>query len=628
MRQSFRSKILLWFGASLSLSLICLLGYAAQVFRADFERSITAKRKQARSEARLKLSRLALELSDQIEHPILSTANSVSNLARLARGIKDPNIGLDLEREQFQNILLGALEHSPQLRRLLTIWEPDAFDGMDGGFAEEDQANHSGRFAIAAIRSGTEQRLAPVAFASPEAPDHKAYIQARKLQEVTALKPQRSASGHWSLLISAPVRVGESYYGQVSAELDLAGASAMLEACREQFLGSAAWAALLDSDGATIIAESGQRSMGKATQSLRELDLTAAKSQVFDNGDELLAVRPLPLPGKLTKLFLVSSTPTATAFAPVAALTKTLAAESRRRLMRLVQVGALIIVIAMACVFYLARQLSQPIVTLTRDIAEGKTDLTRSLEQQQTSAELATLSDSYNTHLELLRTAVSLVADNAEGTSRRAIEASHSTEDINMSVQSVAAAIEELSSSIEEVARNGETAYGLMREASSGAEDSHLRMTELARSSGQIGEMTKLISQIAHKTTMLAINASIEAAHAGDRGLGFGAVADEVKQLALSSSDASREIAKFVQAVQADIVEMSSLIDLSTRRTEVLTDTLATVAAALEEQSATTNMIAVDVGFVATGSAQIMETVSSVAALAESTTQQLKQFRY
>jgi len=203
---------------------------------------------------------------------------------------------------------------------------------------------------------------------------------------------------------------------------------------------------------------------------------------------------------------------------------------------------------------------------------------------QELSGDLATSSRS-------LRTTGQTLLDQASGVSVKAGDASQSSETVASNVRTVAASAEEMSASIQEIARSAEGSRLTATEALSIAQEASNRVDELSNASLEISRVTEVIVEIAEQTKLLALNATIEAARAGDAGKGFAVVAGEVKELAKSTADATEDIRKRIAQIQtstrstvADIVRMREVMGR-------IEGSVSSIAAAVEEQSVTTNEI-------------------------------------
>ncbi|MFI5496101.1 methyl-accepting chemotaxis protein [Actinoplanes sp. NPDC051859] len=213
----------------------------------------------------------------------------------------------------------------------------------------------------------------------------------------------------------------------------------------------------------------------------------------------------------------------------------------------------------------------------------------------------------------------SRIAVNAEQTSSRADLVSDAAGSVSSNVDTVAAASEEMTASIREIASSAADAAGVARGAVEVAQSANSTVAKLGVSSAEVGNIVKVITSIAEQTNLLALNATIEAARAGEAGKGFAVVASEVKDLAQETAKATEEISQRIQAIQTDtsaavdaIGEISSVIE----RINSYSDT---IASAVEEQTATTSEIGRSVAEAAGGSTEIARTISGVAEAAQST---------
>jgi methyl-accepting chemotaxis protein len=134
----------------------------------------------------------------------------------------------------------------------------------------------------------------------------------------------------------------------------------------------------------------------------------------------------------------------------------------------------------------------------------------------------------------------------------------------------------------------------------------------LAESAGRIGDVVKLISDIAAQTNLLALNATIEAARAGEAGRGFAVVASEVKALAEQTAKATGEIGQQISGIQAATNDSVGAIKEISSTIERLSEISSAIAAAVEEQGAATQEIARNVQQAAQGTQQVSSNITDV----------------
>ena len=204
--------------------------------------------------------------------------------------------------------------------------------------------------------------------------------------------------------------------------------------------------------------------------------------------------------------------------------------------------------------------------------------------------------------------------------SRGAIgSASHSSHEASANVQTVASAAEELSASIAEIAGQLDRAKLLAERALGEAETTDSQIGNLARAAQRIGDVVDLIRSIAEQTNLLALNATIEAARAGEAGRGFAVVASEVKTLATQTAKATEEISKQISHVQVSTAEAVDAIRRMTGRMREINETTVGIAASVVQQGSATEEISRNVAEAARGTQDMAQGIGTLAVAAERT---------
>jgi methyl-accepting chemotaxis protein len=226
---------------------------------------------------------------------------------------------------------------------------------------------------------------------------------------------------------------------------------------------------------------------------------------------------------------------------------------------------------------------------------------------------------------EELSAASSQVASGTEETSVQAGVVAAAAEQVSRNVQTVAAGAEQMGASIQEIAQNAAQAAKVAAQATDVASATNDQVTRLGESSEQIGSVVKVITSIAEQTNLLALNATIEAARAGEAGKGFAVVAGEVKDLARETAKATEDIARRVEAIQADTQSAVGAIGQISNIVADINNYQMTIASAVEEQTVTTSEMSRNVSEAATGSGEIASNITGVASAASTSSDVVNQ---
>jgi methyl-accepting chemotaxis protein len=189
----------------------------------------------------------------------------------------------------------------------------------------------------------------------------------------------------------------------------------------------------------------------------------------------------------------------------------------------------------------------------------------------------------------------------------------------SQSISSVTAGATEMNAAITEIARRSEQAAMVASDAVDVVTGTSATVEELGRTSSDIEQVLKTITSIAAQTNLLALNATIEAARAGEAGKGFAVVAGEVKDLAQQTATATEDIARRISAIQTTSTEATSAISRIGEVIDEINGHQGAIAAAVEQQTATTGEMGRSMGEAAEASARIAATITTVAEAARAT---------
>jgi methyl-accepting chemotaxis protein len=218
-----------------------------------------------------------------------------------------------------------------------------------------------------------------------------------------------------------------------------------------------------------------------------------------------------------------------------------------------------------------------------------------------------------------MRATAGVLFRSSEETTQRAESAVHASHEASANVETAAVAADELSHSIAEISRQLVHTSSIVEIATDEARTTDEEIAGLAQGAQKIGDVIKLIRDIAGQTNLLALNATIEAARAGEAGRGFAVVASEVKSLAVQTAKATEDIANHILGVQNSTTGAVDAIRQIVARMHEINQYTAGVAAAIEQQNAATGEISHNVASAAKGTGSVVGVLGEVSGAATET---------
>lgn len=254
---------------------------------------------------------------------------------------------------------------------------------------------------------------------------------------------------------------------------------------------------------------------------------------------------------------------------------------------------------------------------------EAEAEKNKVLAEEEKKAGMNKLADTFDTRTATVIMSLTAASEQMQQTAARMNDASERTSEISSAVaaaateadanvQTVAAATEELTASAREIAQQINMVAQMANNASEEAENTSKEVKNLQEMAVSVGDVVSAIKGIAEQTNLLALNATIEAARAGEAGKGFAVVADEVKKLANETATKTEEIDERVTAIQNAINTSVKAMDKIIKNVKSIDEATTSVTAAVEEQNAATNEIGRNVAEASMGTQQVSKNIVTV----------------
>jgi len=578
-RLSIQWKITLLAGLCL-LAIVALL-VATSLAQAQRSAALVS---QANSEmlehsARLRLQAHAETQALRIQRYFMDAYQYANGFARLLQVLKAHG-GNDL-RAELTRQARASLAGSPDVIGLYLVFQHNALDQQDSQFVAQQAlgSNDSGRFSLywSQPSPGTLEReampesmLADSTVGANGAAQNRWLTCPQETAKACALEPYLDeVNGRQVLMtsIALPLLENGKVVGVVGLDIGLDNLQQLSLEGRQE---------LFDGQGEVSIVSNSGLLAGHSRDASK-----LARPLANDVAQGLLRVgRPFaPIPGAAPWQVLLEL-PEAVLQAPAAALNQRLDEHNQGANLTSLLIGLGAAVVGLLLVWLTARGVTRPILAVAarlEDIASGEGDLTRRLDYARQD-ELGQLSGWFNRFLDKLQPVIAQVKGSlheARGTADQsaaiASQTSNGMQQQQREIEQVATAANEMSATAQDVAHNAAQAAQAARGADQASREGlqliastrqaidnlavgmNAAMDEaraLENRSEQIGSVLEVIRAIAEQTNLLALNAAIEAARAGEAGRGFAVVADEVRSLAQRTQVSVEEIRQVIEGLQ------------------------------------------------------------------------------
>lgn len=645
------------------------------------------------------------QIRRQLEYP-LGVASQLANLNVMLGEIQPDGMpSLMMGREEMNRVIRMTLQENPDLLGAYVGWEPNAFDDLDNFFQgiETDGYDGSGRFMPWWYRSEDgslemdsladleDETLLDTGVRAGEY-----YLCPKDTLKPCVTDPAPYEVGDRTILLSSftvPLISEGEFRGIAGADLSMDFLQGMLQRGDDALYDGVGTQALVSSSGRLVAftgegAKPGDRA-DKVLDSSDLANLAQLQDQPIYSIDEarghIELAMPITLGNTSTRWSLLIILPMDAVMADLIALDGEVAEQSTQSALMLAVVGFLVALVGLVVMIFVAYGLAKParqLVAMLDDIAKGDGDLTKRLNVDRAD-ELGAIAAGFNAFLDKLQGmikevvgSVQQVTDASEHTADIAIRTNDGVQRQLSEIDLVATAVTEMTATAQDVARNAAQAASAAHNADGSA--NHGRevvkatsatiqnlsediqravesVQSLARNSENITGILDTIRGIAEQTNLLALNAAIEAARAGEQGRGFAVVADEVRNLAQKTQASTAEIQTMIEQLQNGTRETVKVMEQSRSRTDqsvlqaeeadaaltsitqavsVINDMNNQIASAAEQQSAVAedinrNVTTIDTvaKSVAAGADEASQASASLTKLAEHQRRLINQFK-
>jgi len=640
-----------------------------------------------------------------LEYP-LAVASQLANLNQMIGEIQPDGMpALMMGREEMNRVIRMTVAENPDLLGAYVGWEPNSLDDLDGFFegVQSDGYDGTGRFipwwfrdADGSLKLDSLGTMEDETLLETGVRAGEYYLCPKETLKPCVVDPAPYEMGGKMTLLSSftvPIISEGAFVGIAGADLSMDFLQGMLRESDDELYGGQGTQALISGNGRLVAYTGDDAKPGDRADSVLDSNDLANLAKLQDEpiydvdevGGHIELAMPITIGESNVRWSLLIILPLDAVMADLIALDAELDQQRNTAAVMLAVVGFVVALVGLVVMIFVAYGLARParqLVAMLDDIAKGDGDLTKRLKVDRAD-ELGAIASGFNAFLDKLQSmikevvgSVQQVTDASEHTADIAIRTNDGVQRQLSEIDLVATAVTEMTATAQDVARNASQAASAAHNADGSA--NHGRevvqatsatiqslsediqravdsVQSLARNSENITGILDTIRGIAEQTNLLALNAAIEAARAGEQGRGFAVVADEVRNLAQKTQSSTAEIQTMIEQLQSGTRETVKVMEQSRARTDqsvlqaeeadaaltsitqavsVINDMNNQIASAAEQQSAVAedinrNVTTIDTvaKSVAEGAEEASQASASLTKLAEHQRRLINQFK-